>query len=91
MPTSLSNIKKVMNLLTLHSSSKGVDSFFSDILSYFWRLVAALSPCQGKLPRLKYIKTYPSDSRSSRRDCSIPKWVLIDAYLAVPIIQIVYN
>lgn len=41
----------------LHSSSMGVDIFFSLIRSYFWRLVAALSPCQGKLPLRKYMNT----------------------------------
>ena len=41
----------------LQSSSIGVDIFFSLMRSYFWRLVAALRPCQGKLPRRKYINT----------------------------------
>jgi len=41
----------------LHSSSIGVDIFFSLMRSYFWRLVAALRPCQGRLPRMKYIST----------------------------------
>ena len=54
----------------LQSTSTGVDSFFSLILSYFCFFVAALSPCQGKLPKLKYINMYPSDSKSSRRLCS---------------------
>jgi len=40
-----------------HSSSTDVAIFFSDIISYFCRLVAARNPCQGKEPRLKYIKT----------------------------------
>lgn len=41
----------------LQSTSIGVDIFFSLILSYFWRLVAALRPCQGSEPRLKYMST----------------------------------
>lgn len=52
------------------SSSTGVLIFFSEILSYFCRFVAAFKPCQGKVPRLKYISTYPSDSISSLRLCS---------------------
>ena len=49
----------------------GVVCFFSPIFSYFCLFVAALRPCQGKLPRRKYIKTWPRDSRSSRLDCSV--------------------
>lgn len=49
----------------------GVDIFFSLMRSYFCLLVAALRPCQGRDPRLKYIRTYPSDSKSSRLDCSV--------------------
>lgn len=64
----------------------GVDIFFSDIRSYFCRFVAALRPCHGNEPLLKYIKTYPKDSKSSLLDCSMPKWVFILAYLAVPTI-----
>lgn len=63
----------------------GVDIFFSEIRSYFCRFVAAFNPCHGNEPLLKYIKTYPNDSKSSLRDCSIPKCVFILAYLAVPI------
>lgn len=48
----------------------GVDIFFSLMRSYFCLLVAAFRPCQGREPRLKYMRTYPSDSRSSRLDCS---------------------
>ena len=44
-----------------------------------------LSPCQGNEPRRKYISTNPKLCMSSRRLCSAPKWVLIDAYLAVPV------
>ena len=47
--------------------------------------VSALSPCQGRFPRRKYMNMCPRASRSSRRDCSLPKWVLIDMYLAVPV------
>ena len=53
--------------LTLQRTSIGVESFFSLIFSYFCFFVAALSPCQGKLVRLKYISTYPMLSISSRR------------------------
>ena len=62
-----------------------VDSFLSRIFSYFSFLVFAGSPYQGRLPRQKYIKTNPRDSRSSRRDCStkirIPE--LTDAEVSV--------
>ena len=34
---------------------------------------------------LKYINTYPSDSISSLRDCSMPKCALMLAYRAVPV------
>ncbi len=40
-----------------HPTSMGVLIFFSLIFSYFCFFVAALSPCQGKLPRRKYIST----------------------------------
>jgi hypothetical protein len=59
----------------------GVVCFFSPIFSYFCLFVAALRPCQGKLPRRKYIKTCPSDSRSSRLDCSVNKWLRIQVIL----------
>lgn len=52
------------------SSLMGVICFFSPIFSYFCLFVAALRPCHGRLPRRKYMKTWPRDSRSSRRDCS---------------------
>lgn len=55
----------------LQSTSIGVDIFFSLMRSYFCLFVAALSPCQGSEPRLKYMRTYPRDSRSSRLDCSV--------------------
>ena len=57
---------QIMNL-TLVNVSTAVDIFFSDIFSYFCFLVAALSPCHGRHPRLKYINTQPNDSMSSRR------------------------
>lgn len=41
----------------LQSTSMGVDIFFSLMRSYFCLLVAALSPCQGREPRLKYMST----------------------------------
>lgn len=53
-----------------HSSLTIVDCFFSPIFSYFCLFVAALRPCQGSEPLKKYMKTWPRDSRSSRRDCS---------------------
>lgn len=55
----------------LQSSSIGVCIFFSLILSYFCLLVAALRPCQGKDPLLKYINTYPRLSKSSLLLCSV--------------------
>lgn len=45
----------------------------------------ALKPYHGKDPRKKYKKTFPNDSRSSLLLYSIPKCVLILAYLAVPV------
>ena len=38
--------------------------------------MAALRPCQGSVPRLKYMSMYPSDSMSSRRLCAVRKWRL---------------
>lgn len=71
----------------LLSSSIGVDIFFSLILSYFCRFVAAFSPCHGKLPLRKYISTQPNDSISSRRLCSgqhqqvgVLQWLCTMAY-----------
>jgi len=58
--------------------------FFSPIFSYFCLLVAAFKPCQGSPPLRKYIKTCPKASRSSRLDCSRPRWVLMLMYRAVP-------
>lgn len=55
----------------MHSTSMGVDIFFSLMRSYFCLLVAAFRPCHGSEPRLKYMRTYPNDSRSSRLDCSV--------------------
>lgn len=47
--------------------------------------MCAFNPCHGNDPLKKYIKTYPSDSKSSLRLCSTPTWVLMEAYLAVPV------
>lgn len=47
--------------------------------------IAADLTCHGTDPRRKYISTYPNDSMSSLRDCSIPRCVLMDAYRAVPV------
>jgi hypothetical protein len=62
-----------------------VACFLSNIRWYFIFLVEAFNPCHGKEPRRKYMSTNPRDSMSSRLLCSIPKCVLIDAYLAVPV------
>ena len=67
-----------------HRSLMAVVCFFSPIFSYFCLFVAAFNPCQGNPPRRKYMKTCPNASRSSRLDCSRPRWVLILIYLAVP-------
>ena len=67
-----------------HKSLIAVVCFFSPIFSYFCLLVAALSPCHGRPPLRKYINTCPRASRSSLLDCSLPRWVLILMYLAVP-------
>merc|ERR1712050_378721 len=69
----------------LQSRSIGVARFFSMIFSYFSFFETALTPCQGNCPFAKYNKTYPMDSKSSRRLCSIPRCVLILAYRAVPV------
>ena len=53
-----------------HKTSTGVDIFFSLIFSYFCFFVAAFRPCHGRLPRLKYISTYPKLSKSSLLLCS---------------------
>ena len=50
-------------------------------LAMFNLRILTLSPCQGREPLLKYMRTYPRLSMSSRRDCSIPRWALIEAYL----------
>src|SRR2546429_7360485 len=67
-----------------HKSLIAVVCFFSPIFSYFCLFVAAFKPCHGNPPRRKYMKTCPKASRSSRRDCSRPRCVLILIYLAVP-------
>lgn len=56
-----------------HRSLIGVVCFFSPIFSYFCLFVAALRPCQGSPPRRKYMNTCPRASKSSRRDCSLPR------------------
>ena len=40
-----------------HNSEIRVVCFFSLIFSYTRLLVSALSPCQGRLPRRKYMNT----------------------------------
>src|SRR5271154_3596120 len=67
-----------------HRSLIAVVCFFSPIFSYFCLFVAAFNPCHGSPPLRKYINTWPSASRSSLRDCSRPRCVLILMYLAVP-------
>lgn len=66
-------------------TSIGVARFVSPIFWYRSFSVSALSPCHGNEPRRKYMNMWPSASKSSRRDCSLPMWVLIDMYLAVPV------
>lgn len=41
--------------------------------------------CHGKLPLKKYISTYTRLSMSSLLPCYIPRCVLTEAYLAVPV------
>mmetsp|Transcript_4497 Transcript_4497/g.6610 ORF Transcript_4497/g.6610 Transcript_4497/m.6610 type:complete len:216 (-) Transcript_4497:151-798(-) len=62
-----------------------MDVFFSQIRLYFSFLVFAFNPCHGSFPFKKYSRIYPMDSKSSLLDCSIPKWLFMDAYLAVPV------
>jgi hypothetical protein len=69
----------------LHKSSILVTAFFILIYSYFSSFVLAGSPCHGNEPLRKYSKTIPIYSKSSLRAYSIPRWVLRDAYLAVPV------
>lgn len=66
-------------------SSIVVTAFLTLIYSYFSSLFLAGSPCHGKPPLMKYIRTMPIYSKSSLRACSIPKWVFKLAYLAVPV------
>lgn len=66
-------------------TSIGVARFVSPIFWYRSFSVSALSPCHGNEPRRKYMNMWPSASKSSRRDCSLPMWVFIDMYLAVPV------
>ena len=47
--------------------------------SWSWR--PTLSPCQGRLPLLKYMRTYPRLSMSSLLLCSMPRCALMEAYL----------
>lgn len=60
-------------------------TFFCFIFSYFWSLFFAANPCQGRDPLRKYMSKNPIDSKSSLLDCSHPRWVFNDAYLAVPV------
>ena len=69
----------------LQSLSTGVIIFFSIILWYFSYLLFALIPYHGNHPLNKYIITYPTPSKSSLRDYSIPRCALTLAYLAVPV------
>lgn len=73
--------RMLMRVLT----SIGVARFVSPIFWYRSFSVSALSPCHGNEPRRKYMNMWPSASKSSRRDCSLPMWVFIDMYLAVPV------
>ncbi len=60
-------------------------TFFSLILSYLSFLVFPYNPYHGKDPLRKYTNMSPIDSKSSLLDYSMPKWVLTEAYLAVPV------
>jgi hypothetical protein len=64
-----------------HRISTGVVNFFYSIFSYFSFLSLASIFCHGSYPR----KTYIRPSISSRRPCSTPRCVLIEAYRAVPV------
>ena len=69
----------------LQRSLKSVLILVSLIFRYLSFMSLALNPYQGREPRKKYRKTFPKDSKSSLLLCSIPRWVLILAYLAVPV------
>lgn len=70
---------------SLQRSLKSVLIFVSLIFRYLSLISLALKPYHGREPLKKYKNTFPNDSRSSLRLCSIPKCVLILAYLAVPV------
>ena len=63
----ISALRKQWSAHTLQSIWGVYCFFLSQIFSYFCFLLLARSPCQGKLPLLKYNITYPSDSKSSLR------------------------
>ena len=78
--------------INLINTSFEVVSFFSLMRSYFSRLVLAFNPCQGSIPLKKYMMTYPMLSISSLHamfyeevPCYMPRWVLMEAYRAVPV------
>lgn len=50
----------------LQRLSKLVFIFFSLIFSYFCFLVAACSPCQGKLPRRKYLQQRKTNTKQNK-------------------------
>lgn len=60
-------------------------SFTLAIASYFSLIFLTLSPYQGTDPFRKNKKMYPRFSISSHLDSSLPKWVLMDKYLDVPL------
>ena len=69
----------------MHKVSEEVLILVSIIFFNFSALVYAIRFCQGSIPLRKYSKTYPTLSTSSLLLCSRPTWVLIEAYLAVPV------
>ena len=69
----------------MHNCSLVVSFFLSNIFLYLSSLLFIFNPCQGKFPLKKYMRTYPTDSKSSLRLCSISSSAWMDAYLAVPV------
>lgn len=67
------------------SSAEEVCYLISQILVFSSCLFLHFCPCQGRDPLSKYKRTYARVSRSSLLDCSTPRWVLIETYLAVPV------
>ena len=68
-----------------HRFSIGVFTLHSLIFLYFSSLFRAFRPYHGSSPLRRYKSTYPAPSKSSLLLYSIPKCVLAEAYLAVPV------